>query len=61
MKAIKSERLKEIIDVPENRDKFRQFLAVRSSVTGQFVTSKGTRTTVEFVPETSKAATGKKQ
>jgi hypothetical protein len=49
MKAIKSEKLREITETPENREKFRKFIATRTSTTGQFVTTRGTNTTVEFV------------
>ena len=59
MKAVKSDRLKEIIGSPENRDKFRRFIATRSATTGQFVTAKGTTTNVTFVVE--KSADEKKQ
>jgi hypothetical protein len=51
MKAIKSDRLKEIIDNPQDRDKFRRFIVTRSSSDGSFQTNKGTSTTVEFVVE----------
>lgn len=56
MKAIKSEKLLGITDTPENREKFRKFIATRSSATGQFVTKNGTNTTVEFVVGKSSAA-----
>lgn len=55
MKAVKSEKLKRIIALPENRDKFRRFIATRSATSGQFVTTEGTRTTVEFVVEKNAA------
>lgn len=55
MKAIKSKLLKEIIDLPENKDKFRRFLATRSATSGQFVTTKGTNTNVKFVVEKTEA------
>ncbi len=62
MKAVKSEKLKEIINLPENKDKFRQFLVVRSSASGRFNTTSGTSTTVKFVDEkTSKTAASKKR
>lgn len=50
MKAVKSDRLKDIIATPENREKFRHFIATRSATSGQFVTTKG-RTNVTFVVE----------
>ena len=56
MKAIKSEKLDEITQSPENREKFRKFIATRSSASGQFVTTRGTSTIVEFVVGKSTAA-----
>ncbi|WP_041245578.1 hypothetical protein [Geotalea uraniireducens] len=56
MKAVKSEKLMEITESPENREKFRKFIATRSSTSGQFVTKTGTSTTVEFVVGKSSAA-----
>lgn len=53
MKAVRSDRLKEIIDSPDNRDKFRKFIITRSAATGQFVNTKGAGTSVTFVVEKS--------
>lgn len=50
MKAVRSDRLNQIIDEPENRNKLQQFLVTRSAKTGQFVNTRGTRT-VTFVVE----------
>ena len=49
MKAVKSEKLMEITEKPEDREKFRKFIATRILTTGQFVTKKGENTTAVFV------------
>ena len=48
MKAVKSEKLAEIINDPENRNRFRKFMVTRCSSNGRFITSKGI-TTAEFI------------
>lgn len=54
MKALRSDKLKQIIDAPDNRNKFQQFIATRSAATGQFINTKeGTRTSATFVVEKS--------
>lgn len=57
MKALRSDKLKQIIDEPDNRNRFQQFIATRSAATGQFVTTKDTRTTLTFVIEKSTGKT----